>query len=261
MMIKVPAPSTDLVLVEFAGLGAAQTFAAVFPGRLAPEITTLDPLDYVDPSGPTDLLSLAAALASAVVDELGVTGPRVMLAAACSASALLAPLAAELQQRHLTIVRSLAVDPRVVDQGFVRDELAALLGRLGGANPVAPAPPAAWSGPLTSAGMAANLNRAATCYVTDELEDEDERDIFLTEVLPRSQAWLNLLLAMARPADQLGSSFEVHAILREDADSDRPALFGPGVRVQEHRLPAGDKPVLIDSDAAVLIRDLWKDAR
>lgn len=250
---------TGLVIVEFAGLGADQSFARALPDRPADRVVTLDPLAQQGADRSQPLARRAWHLGEAV-RAAGLQ--RVALVAACTGAALLAPMAAELARRGISVTCAVAVDPQVVTDRFLQVRLSALADKLAGTTSDTTdrvrAILDAWDEHRAVRLAEELFTWSLGTYVRTAEPDRDEAEILRTEVLPRYTAWAAFLLDM-RSAPSAATLPRVHVLTSGD-ESAAEELFGSGCGVCLHRFRTDGVPGLVHEPLGAELRTVLEGA-
>lgn len=250
---------TKLVLIEFAGLGANQTFARAVPQRPAGRVIVLDPLSLWTVGEAVPLGELADRLAQ-VVRFRGVD--RVVLAAACTGVSLLAPLAAALTGCGVEVALAAAVAPQAATAEFVTQTMARLAAKLGGAGEelARECREIATDRDERRAGGQADqlFTRCLDGYVAEEGLEQDEETILRAEVLPRYVAWVSFLLSARHPVHSPALA-SVHVLAGQPVES-APDLFGPACELRTRLFDTDGAPALTHEPLGVELRRLLAGA-
>jgi hypothetical protein len=256
-----PARFRLVVLIEFTGVGAEQTFALAFPDRPVDRIIAIDPLE-VPPNGtrPMPLPVRVAHIAGAVAGAARRAGaPEVVLVAACTGTSMLVPVASRLSALEVPVAGVVAVDPQPVSSPALGDVLGGLVRRLGApedqesprARAIAEIPD-----PGRMCRVAADwLTACGDEYIDCHACDEDEAALIREDVVPRYIAWFEYLVSTCAATGPSRPGRPIDIVLSEGANLP-DGVLGSENWAKLHRFDTGGRAPLRDDVVGEFLRTL-----
>jgi len=228
-----------LVFLEFSASDPAQSLSGALASSLPEHPLEIDLID-VSYGRETDIGRRASVVAG---DVAAAGADRVVLAASCAASPMLAPVARQVAERGVPVTLAAAVDPGRVTEGHIRHSMGQISASLGLPAPGDAVAALDLGGPASTA--LARIEEVLHGWVEDFLRlsgmDAADWPLVRTDLLDRYLRWNSFLLAaLWAPPQDPGCQVDVFLT---DSGAD-PAIFGPRAVVRRYRYPHRDCPAL-----------------